>query len=429
MPDPFEVLRAPIQSIDPDPLFTAHLRARLVRALGLPQGVTVSDVALDPSPVPTPAHAGTGATTLVPYLIVSDARRALAWYADAMGGRLQGEPVVMADGRIGHAEVRLGAAAFYLADESAESQVSAPQAGTGAAVSLTLEGVDVDELTARAVQHGARVERPPADYPHGRNAVIWDPFGHRWIVSAPAGVPDRPAPATPTPGDVAYVSLWVPDGARASNFFAGVLGWSIDSAPEGAGHAGQVRGQSLPHGILGGQEPSTLFLCFAVESVDEAVVRVRRAGGTADDPAEQPYGRAADCTDNQGVRFALVEVPPGGQRAPVNGGRHGDVAYLTMAVEDSAAARAFYREVLGWRFRAGRVEDGWEAEDVSPMVGMHGGHGRSTVVPMYRVDDIDGAVERVRAGGGRSSDPEPQGYGVTAECFDDQGTNFYLVQF
>jgi predicted enzyme related to lactoylglutathione lyase len=124
-----------------------------------------------------------------------------------------------------------------------------------------------------------------------------------------------------------------------------------------------------------------------------------------------------------------VEVAPGGQRAPANGNRHGDVAYLTMGVEDSAAARAFYQEVLGWRFRAGRVEDGWEPEDVAPMVGMHGGHDRATVVPMYRVDDIHRAVERVRGEGGRSSDPEPQGYGVTAECSDDQGTQFYLVEF
>ncbi|HEX3542598.1 MAG TPA: VOC family protein, partial [Acidimicrobiales bacterium] len=301
MSDPFEVLRTPIESIDPDPLFTAHLRARLARALSLPQGVTVSDLALDPSPTSSAAPAGTGATSLVPYLIVSDARRALAWYADALGGQVQGEPIVMADGRIGHAEVRLGGAAMYLADESPQSEVAAPQPGSGAAISLTLEVADVDELTERAVQHGARVERPPADYPHGRNAVLWDPFGHRWIVSAPAGAPDGPPRFVPAPGDVAYVSLWVPDGARAANFFGRVLDWTVDPAPEDAGYARPVRGQSLPHGILGGHQQSTLFLCYAVASVDEAVERVRRAGGTAGEPVEQPFGRVADCTDNQGV--------------------------------------------------------------------------------------------------------------------------------
>jgi predicted enzyme related to lactoylglutathione lyase len=45
---------------------------------------------------------------------------------------------------------------------------------------------------------------------------------------------------------------------------------------------------------------------------------------------------------------------------------------------------------------------------------------------MYRVDDIAAAVERVRAAGGTSTDPERQPYGVTADCADNQGTHFYL---
>jgi predicted enzyme related to lactoylglutathione lyase len=49
-------------------------------------------------------------------------------------------------------------------------------------------------------------------------------------------------------------------------------------------------------------------------------------------------------------------------------------------------------------------------------------------VPMYRVDDIAVAVERVRASGGEASDPERQPYGHTSTCADDQGTRFYLGQ-
>ena len=62
------------------------------------------------------------------------------------------------------------------------------------------------------------------------------------------------------------------------------------------------------------------------------------------------------------------------------------------------------------------------------MTGMHGGHDVATGVPMYRVDDIATAVERVRAGGGTSTDPERQPYGISAECTDDQGAHFYLGQ-
>ncbi len=84
--------------------------------------------------------------------------------------------------------------------------------------------------------------------------------------------------------------------------------------------------------------------------------------------------------------------------------------------------------MLGWRFEPGRVDDGWGVVDMAPMAGLQGGHPESTGVPMYRVDDIAAAVARVRAAGGTSTDPEPQPYGVSAECHDDQGTHFYLGQ-
>jgi uncharacterized protein len=112
----------------------------------------------------------------------------------------------------------------------------------------------------------------------------------------------------------------------------------------------------------------------------------------------------------------------------MNGERHGDLSYVTISVEDSAQARAFYGAVLGWRFTPGRVDDGWGLVDVVPMVGLRGGEPRNLVVPMYRVTDIYDAVARVRAEGGSSTNPEEQPYGQTAECIDDQGTRFALAQ-
>ena len=99
-----------------------------------------------------------------------------------------------------------------------------------------------------------------------------------------------------------------------------------------------------------------------------------------------------------------------------------------MEVGDSAAVRAFYGAVLGWRFSPGQVDDGWRLDDVRPMTGLHGGHARTTVLPMYLVDDIHAALSRVRAAGGSAPEPERQPYGLTAECTDDQGTRFYLGQ-
>jgi predicted enzyme related to lactoylglutathione lyase len=99
-----------------------------------------------------------------------------------------------------------------------------------------------------------------------------------------------------------------------------------------------------------------------------------------------------------------------------------------MNVRDSAVARAFYGAVLGWRFTPGRVEDGWNVEEVVPMTGVAGGGERSVIVPMYRVDDIQSAVERVRARGGDATAVSTEPYGLMSECEDNQGTRFYLGQ-
>jgi len=232
--------------------------------------------------------------------------------------------------------------------------------------------------------------------------------------------------AAPRHGDVGYTSLWVPDVGRAAAFFSAVLGWRYAAASTPLGR--QVEGTTTHQGLWGGQERSTLFLCFAVDGIEPALERVEVGGGRAGPPRREPYGVVADCTDDQGMAFALVESV--GSRAPrptaAAGSGHGDLAYITMEVVDSARARAFYGSVLGWRYRPGHAEGGWDVENVVPMVGMIGGAGTATIVPLYRVDDVADAVDRVRATGGTATDPERQPYGLTSACVDDQGTRFYL---
>jgi predicted enzyme related to lactoylglutathione lyase len=137
--------------------------------------------------------------------------------------------------------------------------------------------------------------------------------------------------------------------------------------------------------------------------VPAALRQVRAAGGQPGEPKQEPYGLVADCADDQGVAFALVEVPAPPQGRGKAAGRHGDLAYVTMEVTDASAARAFYGSVLGWRFSAGSVPDGWRVEKVLPMVGLVGGRELAMTVPMYRVDDIATAVQPVRAAGGTAT--------------------------
>ncbi len=227
-------------------------------------------------------------------------------------------------------------------------------------------------------------------------------------------------------GDVVYVSMLVPDAQRAASFFGAVLGWSY--GPGSGEQSRQVEGVAPHHGLLGAQERSNLFLCYAVDDVSTGIERVRAAGGQAEEPVTRPYGQIADCVDDDGTCFALYQLTGDERRGPANGARQGDLSYLTMEVRDSARARAFYGTVLGWTFRPGRAEDGWFPDEVVPMTGMHGGHQQATVVAMYRVDDISAAVQQVRALSGTAPEPERQPYGLSALCVDDQGTRFYLGQ-
>ena len=428
MADPFEALRAPVVPADPDPAFAARLRARIQEALDLtepagPGDEAALDLTGDTMPSTTLERETAGMPSaiagVIPYLAVADARRALGWDVEALGARPRGEPMVMPDGRIGHAELDLAGDVHKLSDEHPEIGVVAPRPGQGAAVTLHLTVADVDAVTSRAVGAGADLERPPTDHPYGRNAVVRDPFGHRWMFSSEAA-PEPARDARVRPGDFAYLSLWVPDVERAAAFFGAVLGWRY--APGSSPQGRQVEGVTPNHGLWGGQARSTLFVCFAVDDVEAAVRRVRDAGGQAADPRPEPYGLVADCVDDQGLPFALVSAAEGATTAD----RPADVAYITMEVVDSERARAFYGSVLGWRFTPGRTPGGWNVEDVQPMTGMAGGAVQPTVVPMYRVADIAAAVERVRNAGGTATDPESQPYGVTAVCTDDQGTRFYL---
>lgn len=108
--------------------------------------------------------------------------------------------------------------------------------------------------------------------------------------------------------------------------------------------------------------------------------------------------------------------------------RHGEVGYLTYAVRDAERAKTFYGAVLGWRFTPGHVEEGWQIEGTVPMSGMSGGAAEPRIQPMFHVDDLDAALAAVRAHGGQAGEPGQQPYGLSAECTDDQGARFWLLQ-
>ncbi len=120
---------------------------------------------------------------LSPYLTVNGAAAAIDFYRAAFGAvelfRLTGP-----DGRIGHAELRIGDAIVMLSDEWPDFGALSPPSIGGSPVKLHLYVDDCDAVVARAVAAGATLMRPVTDQFYGdRSGMIADPFGHSWFVA------------------------------------------------------------------------------------------------------------------------------------------------------------------------------------------------------------------------------------------------------
>jgi len=124
-----------------------------------------------------------GHHTVTPYLIVSDAAGALAFYKKAFGAEELMRVAAPRD-KIGHAEIRIGDSVIMLADEYPDMNARGPHAFGGSPVSIHLYVEDVDTVARQAIAAGATVVRPVQDQFYGdRSGSFTDPFGHSWHVA------------------------------------------------------------------------------------------------------------------------------------------------------------------------------------------------------------------------------------------------------
>ena len=100
----------------------------------------------------------------------------------------------MDDGRIGHAELRIGDGVLYLADDYPELGLKAPRP-QATSVSLMLHVADTDATLNGRATGGATVQREAYENYGARSATIIDPFGHRWMLSGPVTGGADPDPA------------------------------------------------------------------------------------------------------------------------------------------------------------------------------------------------------------------------------------------
>lgn len=128
-------------------------------------------------PIPDGYH------SVTPYLIVDDATKAIEFYKRAFGAvelmRMAGP-----DGKVGHAEVKIGNSPVMLADENPAWGAKSAKSVGGSPVGLMIYVEDCDAVFKRAIAEGGREDRPLQDQFYGdRSGTLTDPFGLQWTIA------------------------------------------------------------------------------------------------------------------------------------------------------------------------------------------------------------------------------------------------------
>lgn len=118
---------------------------------------------------------------IVPNLSVRNGQAAVAFYKDAFGA-IELFRLELEDGEL-FAELSIGGARVFVADESHTNKNLSPDTLGGTTVRIDLLSDDPDGMQARAVAAGAEEIHPVRDEEVGpRMGAVRDPFGHKWLI-------------------------------------------------------------------------------------------------------------------------------------------------------------------------------------------------------------------------------------------------------
>ena len=159
-------------------------------------------------------------------------------------------------------------------------------------------------------------------------------------------------------GSPIWFELNTADTAKAREFYAATIGWTIAptpmaeqggyliaSAPDGAAIAGVATPPPNAPSLPGWS------IYFGTSDVDAAAAKVGDLGGSIQaGPMDIPgVGRFAIATDPQHVSFMLMTgASPDPSSAFLQGPHHGHGVWIELATPDPDAALAFYGALFGW---------------------------------------------------------------------------------
>ena len=137
-----------------------------------------------PATQTTPAYQPAGYHSITTYITVDDFAAARGFYENVLGARLTYEPIVMDDGRVGHAEMTFGDTVIMISEAFPELGVVTATSLGGSPFMLTFYVEDADAVWQRAVDAGATPLRPVELQFYGaRSGQFLDPFGLRGSVT------------------------------------------------------------------------------------------------------------------------------------------------------------------------------------------------------------------------------------------------------
>jgi PhnB protein len=139
----------------------------------------IKEIVMPPAvkPIPEGYHA------ITPYLVVKNGAQAIDFYKKIFGAT-EVMRMPMPDGRIGHAQLRIGDSHIMLADEFPERGNVGPQSLGNSTVGILVYVDDCDATYKKSIDAGATVLQPIQDQFYGdRSGTIQDPFGHKWTIA------------------------------------------------------------------------------------------------------------------------------------------------------------------------------------------------------------------------------------------------------
>ena len=108
-------------------------------------------------------------------------------------------------------------------------------------------------------------------------------------------------------------------------------------------------------------------------------------------------------------------------------GTAGKIVWFELPATDTTRAKAFYGQLLGWRFQPFGSQDYHTTYEAGGAI--HDAPGQKGLLAYFGVDEIESAIARVRELGGEAADmQEIPGVGVYAQCIDTEENRFGLYQ-